>query len=208
MSSPALPARGGPGEAQPSLETMERRFRALVGGLLALAVSSCLFFAVTSKLEADEEHEITATWSPIAARLYQQLSAAGPSEEGGPLALRGPLLPIRVDEYNTRGRVDTRVFLALPPELRPSDPQQPPVQVAVLRYEELELRHYGRSGRGGDLTRERQGCQLLLYDVLTNQLVGERRLECPDPLPKNYGDRARLIVQPEQILAALRELER
>ena len=49
MSSPALPARGGPGEAQPSLETMERRFRALVGGLLALAVSSCLFFAVTSK---------------------------------------------------------------------------------------------------------------------------------------------------------------
>ena len=203
----ALPDHGVLSEPPlPSSDDMERTFRRFAGAALALAGSFCLWFALSTKLEADAEHAVTATWSPIAVKLYQELPAADSESERAEVALRGPLLPIRVDEFSARGRVDTRVFLALPPELRPDDPQQPPAMVAVLRYERLEIRSYGLGARGGDLTRERQGRQVLLYDLAGGELLAQRALECPDPLPPNHGDSARLVVQPAQILAALRDM--
>ena len=203
----ALPEEGVlPEPPLPSTEDMERTFRRAAAGFLVIVGSFCLWFALSAKVEADAEHAVTATWSPVASQLYQELPA--PAEvEGGEVALRGPLLPIRLDRHHEGARVDTRVFLALPAELCPRDPRQRPAMALVLRYEDIEMRSYGMSAKGGNLTRRRQGCQVLLYDLEAGGvLVARQALQSPDPLPAAHGDPARLVVQPEQILAALRAL--
>ena len=95
----ALPDHGVLSEPPlPSSDDMERTFRRFAGAALALAGSFCLWFALSTKLEADAEHAVTATWSPIAVKLYQELPAADSESERAEVALRGPLLPIRVDD--------------------------------------------------------------------------------------------------------------
>jgi len=103
--------------------------------------------------------------------------------------------------------VDFHVFLALPDEWRPGG-QGPPSQVVVLHYSNAELRHYGQSAKGGDRIRYRQACRLQLYDLGRQELIAERELLSPDPLPEGFGTAARLSVTPELVVAELRDLAR
>ena len=99
------------------------------------------------------------------------------------------------------------MFLALPANWRPNV-QAPPAQVVVLHYRDAELRHYGQSAKGGDRIRYRQACTLKLYDLGREELIAERELISPDPLPENYGEAAQLLVAPELVVAELRDLAR
>lgn len=169
-----------------------------------LLLSSCLIGVVRAKIRSDAEDTVTRDWDSTARKLYARVLQA-PAGEAGPR--QGTLLPIRVDEGTKKGRVDFRVFLALPDKWRPS-PQTPPAQVVVLHYRDAEFRHYGQSAKGGDRIRYRQACTLKLYDLGREELIAERELISPDPLPEDYGEAARLSVAPELVVAELRDLAR
>lgn len=176
----------------------------VVATLAFVVLGLCLIGAARTKIRSDAQDAAIREWGPVAAELYATLRDA---PEGEPAPRAGSLLPIRIDELERDGRLDFQVFLAMPAEWRPAA-KTSPTQVLVLRYRDAELRHYGQGARGGDLIRRRQACALSLYDLARGELIAERELLAPDPLPEGYRDAARLTITPELVLAELRELSR
>jgi hypothetical protein len=176
----------------------------MVAGVVGVvALGLCLIAVTQAKIRSDAEEAVIRDWDSTARQLYSNVTDA-PQGEGPPA---GALLPVRVDDQAERGRVDFRVFLALPPEWRPTK-EAPPTQLVVLRYSNAELRHYGQTAKGGDQIRYRQACRLELYALESKELLATRELLSPDPLPEGYRDEARLFVPPELIVAELRDLGR
>ena len=192
LNAPPLSPPGGP----------SRSAIVVAVSLCFLALGVCLIGVVRAKIHSDAEDAVVRDWDPTARKLCAILAKA-PAGEAAPR--QGTLLPIRVDEISKEGRVDFHVFLSLPAEWRP-DRQGPPSQVVILTYRDAELRHYGQSAKGGDQVRYRQACTLRLYDLGRQELIAERELLSPDPLPESFGEAARLFVAPELVVAELRAL--